>query len=163
LTVKVASGDASRWQGLRRVLLDGDIGPDGAGESREVERARFYRDRLVLKLRGVDGADAANALRGRLILAPPEEVPALPEGVHYAARLVGLAVSDETVGPLGKIVDVAGIGGADLLVVEDEEGKEILVPFARDIVREVSERDGVVRVRLPEGLAGLNRGGGDAS
>ena len=162
-TVKVASGEASRWDGLRRVLLGREDGPDEAGGFWEVEWARSYKDRLVLKLRGVDGAEAAHRLRGRWVFAPPEEVPALPEGVHYVARIVGLAVKDDSLGTLGRVVDVTGTGGASLLVVEDEDGKEILVPFARDIVRGVSERDGVVYVRLPEGLVGLNREGGDAS
>ena len=47
--MKVVSGDAARWVGVSRVVLSG-AGP------REVESSRAYRDRLVLKLAGVDDA-----------------------------------------------------------------------------------------------------------
>lgn len=163
LTAKVASGDASRWERLGRVLLGGEREPDSGRASYDVERARSYRDRLVLKLRGVDDAQAASALRGQWVFAPPGEIPELPERQYYVARLVGLEVIDEARGRLGRVVDVASAGGADLLVIEDERKREILVPFVRDIVREVREHEGSVRVRIPEGLVELNWGGEDRS
>ena len=122
-----------------------------------VEAARSYRDRLVLKLCGVDDATAASALRGRWVFAPAEEVPQLPRGVHYLARLVGLQVVEESGRAVGRIVDVLGTGGVDVLVVEGEDAEEVLIPLAREFVRSVNEKEGVANVRLPEGLLALNR------
>lgn len=128
-----------------------------AAVSFAVEAARSYRDRLVLKLRGVDDATAASALKGRWVFAPAEEVPQLPRDVHYQSRLVGLQVLEESGRPVGRIVDVVGTGGVDLLVVEGEDAEEILIPLAREIVLSVNESEGVAKVRLPEGLLALNR------
>ena len=55
ITVKVAAGDAAIWAGLRRVLLET---ADGAMDEYAIESSRAYRDRLVLKLCGVERADA---------------------------------------------------------------------------------------------------------
>lgn len=160
LTVRVASGAADRWTGLRRVGLRFPV--ESGDEARfEVESARAYGDRLVLKLRGVDNATAAADLRGRFVVAPSEDVPELPRGTHYAARLVGLPVEDALTGPVGRIVDVLATGGADVLVVEAQDGSEVLIPFAKEItVRVDAER---VVVRMPEGLLDLNRGQGEPS
>ena len=147
---------------MANVLVAGEVGRPGATRF-QVERARGYRDRLVLKLQGVDNAGSADELRGRWVSAPADEVPRLPKGVHYAARLVGLRVLDEQGNELGRVFDVTGAGGADLLVVEGTDGEEILVPLAGDIVRDIRESDGVVRVRLPVGLLGLNPGEGKRS
>jgi 16S rRNA processing protein RimM len=149
LTVRVASGNAERWVGLTRVLVEpGD-------DEYEVEGSRAYRDRLVLKLRGVEDAAAADALRGRDVAAPPEQVPSLAEGVYYQQQLLGLAVLDELGATLGVIEDVVDTGGAALLEVRRESGRKILVPMAGDIVLDVDLAGRRVRVRLPDGLVDL--------
>ena len=144
ITVRVASGDAPRWAQIRRILLDGD--------PFEVEQARAYGDRLVLKLRGVEGASQAAALKGRQAAAPAEEVPNLPEGRYWVSRLLGARVADETRGDLGIVEDVVETGGTDLLLVREESGRERLIPLAREFVVGIDERSGRIAVRLPEGL-----------
>jgi 16S rRNA processing protein RimM len=148
LTVKVVSGNADRWVHLSRVVVEGD--------SRTVESARAYRDRLVLKLAGIDDATGAAALRGKDILAPAEDVPRLPEDVYWVERLVGAQVMDVVMGDIGRVTDVVKTGGVDLLLVEDAGGIETLVPLVKDIVTTVDEAAGTIKVSLPEGLRGLN-------
>ena len=161
LTIRVASGVALRWQALPWVLLGRGNGTQATRY--EVERSRSYRDRLVLKLKGVDDPNAAHALRGCGAWALAEHLPELPEGTFFAARLVGMEVRDETDRILGSVVDVTGVAGAEMLVLEDSAGRELLVPLAREIVRSISPEDGIARVRLPEGLADLNPEGGARS
>ena len=159
-TVRVASGEAGRWKGIRHVLLSASGGPDGAvGEAIPVEACRAYSDRLVLKIRGVDDPSAAEALRGRWVLAPTDEVPPLPDGVYYVERLQGLAVVSERGEPLGRAIDVQDAGGVGLLVIEAEDGSEILLPLVRKFVLEVREDEGEVVVRLPDELRELNEPG----
>lgn len=151
MTVRVFSGHAERWTGLKRVFVGRDAA-DTAPETFEVESARSYRDRLVLKLKGLDSANAVEARRGGWILAPEDEVPDLPAGTFYVERLRGLRVEDARRGPLGRVADVLETGGADLLVVEDGRGGELLIPFAGAIVKEVQAAEGCILVDLPEGL-----------
>ena len=159
ITVKVVSGDAARWVHLRRVVLNGSGAGVGTGP-REVESARAYRDRLVLKLAGVDGASDAATLRGCEVVAPAEDVPPLPQDVYWVERLVGARVMDETLGDIGRVVDVIESGGADLLLVEDGNGVETLVPLVKEFVTAIDEASGTIRLTLPEGLRGMNAPGG---
>jgi len=154
-TVKVISGDAARWTHLQKVFLQGPA-DRGAPVSREVESARAYNDRLVLKVRGVDEANAADAFRGFDVCAEAGDVPRLPEGVHWIARLVGTQVRDEHGRLLGRVRDVLETGGTDLLQVVGEDGAEVLVPLAEGIVTGIDEPSGTVTVSLPEGLRELN-------
>jgi 16S rRNA processing protein RimM len=144
ITVRVASGDAARWTHLRNVLLE--------GRPYEVEHARAYVDRLVLKLVGVADATRAASLKGLEVAAPPGEVPILPEGRYWVSRLLGARVADETRGDLGTVEDVVETGGTDLLLVREASGRERLVPLAREIVVGIDDAAGLIRVRLPEGL-----------
>lgn len=159
LTVRVASGDATLWTGMRRVRLRRDDAACAPGAA-EIESARAYRDRLVLKLRGIDDARSASALRGAEVIAAGDDVPELPEGVYWVRELEGAAVVEENGDPVGRVEDVTPTGGTDLLVVRDDRGTETLIPLAREIVLGFDESTRIIRVRLPDGLRGLNAPGG---
>lgn len=164
LTVKVPGGDAALWAGVRRLWL---VGSDpGRGRSYTVQSSRAYRDRLVLKLQGIDSAGEAEELRGRRVLAPEAEAPRLQPGSYLAEQLVGMQVVDESGRNLGHVQDVLPTGGADLLQVVSAEGRteqpgarELLVPLAREIVIDVDPERRLIRVRLPAGLEELNQPG----
>jgi 16S rRNA processing protein RimM len=154
LPVRVASGRASRWTGVARFLLEREAG----SAAYAVEAARAYGGNLVLKLAGVDDASAAAALRGARVRVPAEDVPPLPSGEYWVARLCGMTVVDEAAGPIGRVEDVEETGGVDLLRVVGP-GREVRVPLARTIVTSIDERE--IRVRLPEGLLDLDEGAGE--
>ena len=149
--MRVVSGVASRWTGGTRVLLEVAGAPP---VPYRVEAARAYGGNLVLKLAGVDDPGAAEALRGASVRVPEDEVPALPAGEYWVARLCGLPVVDEAAGPLGRVEDVEETGGVDLLRVVGPRG-EVHIPLVGEIVTSIEE--GGIRVRLPEGLLDLNR------
>jgi 16S rRNA processing protein RimM len=161
MTITVTGGDAGLWVGARHMWIERQ-GDDG--RLFEVETCRAYRDRLVVKLRGIEEADAAARMRGRRVLVPDAEAAELPEGRYYAARLVGMEVFDEGGRRLGRVRDMLPTGGVDLLRVAPEgsesEDEEILIPLAADIVLEIDERSHRAVVRLPEGLEELNRPSG---
>lgn len=159
ITVKVFSGEAARWAHLTRVVLGGAETGIRTG-TREVAAARAYRDRLVLKLVGIDDANEAAALRGCDVQVADGDVPSLPDDVYWVTRLVGARVKDAVLGDLGQVKDVVATGGIDLLVVTDAEGVETLVPLAKAFVRHIDEAAGTIEVALPEGLRGLNDGDG---
>jgi 16S rRNA processing protein RimM len=156
LTVDTHAEDAAPWCAVRRLWIEGARAGEGA--FRAVEHSRAYRDRLVVKLEGVNDATAAAALRRREVFVAREDAPALPPGVHWADRLLGLEVVEAGGRALGRVVGLLATGGADLLRVETGEGEagELLIPMAREIVVDIDEAAGRISVRLPPGLADLN-------
>jgi 16S rRNA processing protein RimM len=157
VTVTVVSGDAARWVHLGRVVL-GAANQDLAGKTRKVESARAYRDRLVLKLAGVDDANQAAALRGYDVGALAEDVPELPPDVYWVEHLVGAQVTDSVLGDIGRVKDVIETGGVDVLLVRDAGGVETMVPLVKKHVTAIDARAGTIRVSLPAGLREINDG-----
>lgn len=160
LTVRIFAGDATPWSRLERVLI---LEPEAvSARPLEVEDRRVYKDRLVLKLRGIDDPSAAAGLRGCQVLVPADVDPDLKEGTYLGARLVGMEVVEHGGPVLGHVTDLMPTGGVDLLVVERAVGcatgaqAELLIPMAREILVSVDEGRRRIDVRLPKGLLELN-------
>jgi 16S rRNA processing protein RimM len=93
---------------------------------------------LIATLEGVVDRDASESLKGMLVGAPREELPATKSGEYYWGDLVGLDVVNVRGQPLGQVAGLISTAGNDVLrVVGDEEGKERLLPFVEAVVREV--------------------------
>ena len=63
MTVRVISGDAGQWTGLARVLVLPEPESDSVEDEFDVESARSYRDRLVLKLSGIERTETLISFR----------------------------------------------------------------------------------------------------
>lgn len=99
---------------------------------------REHSGLLIATLEGVADRDASESLRGMLVGAPREELPAPKSGEYYWGDLVGLEVVNVQGQSLGRVAGLIETAGNDVLQVMDEEGKERLLPFVDAVVREVN-------------------------
>src|SRR5919197_520986 len=76
------------------------------GVARTVEWSRPGVSNLVIKLRGLDTRNDAEALRGRLLEVPDSDQRQLPDGAWYLDDLLGLAVVTESGRQLGTITEI---------------------------------------------------------
>lgn len=102
------------------------ISPDGKDE-RDVISVKPYRDFLYIKLRGVDSAESADMLRGKILYAYRDDIKH-DKGRVFIADLLGLEVKDADTGKVyGKLKEVFGSGSSDIYRITDGE-KEYLCP-----------------------------------
>ncbi len=130
---------------------------DGAQPRRlEVASSRSHRGRKLVQFVDVADRDAAEALRGALLEAPVESVPAAEEGTFYYFQLVGCRVVDRGLGDLGEVVEIVEDGGGVLLSVARPAGgdglRSVLIPFANQLLPEINVEERLIRSDLPEGL-----------
>jgi 16S rRNA processing protein RimM len=109
------------------------------------------KDSLVLRFEGIADRDAAERLRGQSLWMPAELRHALPEGEYYWSEIIGLQVLTEEGRELGRIESVFPTGSNDVYVCR-KGGREILLPAIDDVVRRIDQDQGVMVVRLLEGL-----------
>jgi 16S rRNA processing protein RimM len=163
----VVLGRVTGAHGLRGQLRVRILGDDAGnlGRVREVWLARHREDlqparhavrgvaagrrgEVRLALSGVKGRDAAQALRGRLVLAEARRLAALPAGQHYWYELVGCEVLGEDGRSLGRVRELWDPGPHDVLVVERPNGGDLLVPAADAWLLDVDVATRRVVVRL---------------
>ncbi|WP_313674927.1 ribosome maturation factor RimM [Mycolicibacterium sp.] len=127
----------------------------GGGKPRpvDVQSARPHGNRLLVRLTGVVGREAADALRGQLFVVDSEDLPPLDDpDEFYDHELEGLTVRTVAGQEVGTVAEVLHTAGGELLSVRTPEGREILVPFVSAIVTAVSRADSLIQIDPPEGL-----------
>ncbi len=140
-----------RFDEIENLIL---ISPKGERTTGRLEDHWFQNDRVVLKLADYDDVDAAKELVGYEFAVPEAERVQLPADEYYDWELEGCVVKagDET---LGKVQSVLKTGGAEILVVADENGNERLIPLVDSIVVEIDTAAKTIVVDPPEGLLDL--------
>jgi 16S rRNA processing protein RimM len=127
-----------------------------AARAAELESVWVHQGFAIVKIRGCDTIEQARALAGSEICIRLEDRWALPANEYYVDELVGLRVFDGVAGEWLGRVSAFVFGAANDLMVIPYQGKELLVPFVRQIVREIDFEGGVIKVELPEGLREIN-------
>ncbi|MGC9991716.1 MAG: ribosome maturation factor RimM [Candidatus Cybelea sp.] len=107
---------------------------------------RPHKGRLLIRIEGVDDADAASAFAGAVLYAPRQDV-VLNEGEYFDADLVGCDVRgiDDTL--YGTVERVEHYPAGDMLVVAGH-----LVPMVRAIVCEIDLDRRRILIDPPAGL-----------
>jgi 16S rRNA processing protein RimM len=119
----------------------------------QIERIWRHQDALIFKFVGVDSISAAEPLEGSDVCIPREERALLPDGEYYQSDLVGCQVIEAgTERLIGVVTSWQEYGGPPLLEVLGENGKEILIPFAKSICATIDPPAKRIVVNLPEGL-----------
>lgn len=104
-----------------------------------IEGVRPYKgeDMLLLKLRGIDDATAADAVRNSTLCIPLSALPQLPPNSYYQHDIVGLQVFDLNDTLIGVIDSIMPTGGNDVYIVKAPTNKQILIPAIKDVVKQI--------------------------
>ena len=119
-------------------------------EELSVVKIRHQGDVLLAKFFGCDNREQAARLTGRLITVSREDAAPLDEGEYYTFDIVGLSVInslDEST--IGEVESVLRTGSNDVYAVRSDDGREILLPALKSVVREINISDGYMRVIPP--------------
>lgn len=118
-----------------------------------IEQSRAYKgDMVLLKLAGIDDANAAESLRTQHLLIPLDQLAELPADNYYQHDILGLTVRTLDQRILGSIIEIMETGSNDVYVIKKPDGKEVLIPALKTVVKRI---DLAQRVMLIDPLPGL--------
>lgn len=119
----------------------------------EVEAAAAGRDDEVrMRLAGLRRREQAEELRGRLLIGEPADFGTLPVGEYWGFQLIGCRVETGDGRAVGTVREIWDTGAQQVLVVEDEGGREQLVPAVRELLKEVDVEGRRIAVDAVPGL-----------
>lgn len=133
-------GELPRWWIAKR-----EDAPASEWQQIAPTECRIHGEGLIAAFDGVADRDAAQALKGRYIGAPRDELPAAGEGEYYWADLTGCEVRNLADERLGVVQGLMSTGAHDVLEVADGDDTR-LIPFVEAYVPDVDLATRVIRV-----------------
>ena len=147
------SGSPERFSCLSNVFVENQR---GEFTCYSIENMREHKNRAILKFTGISNIGEAEKLAGQVLLLPIAEFESTPDGNYYHFDIVGLSVRNLNQELIGAAEKVLSTGGTDVVVVRQINGKELLLPFCREVFRRIDLDTGSVEVKVPKGLFELN-------
>ena len=148
LKIKPFTDDIKKFSNLKTIYIKTKSGLTEF----KIEQVRYVKNMVMLKLTGIDTVEEAEKYRNLYIKILRDQEEELEEGSYYVVDILGCKVNTDANQELGKIVDVFQTGSNDVYVVKDEQGKQILLPAIKQVIKNVDIKNKIITVHLLEGL-----------
>ena len=148
LKIKPFTDDIKKFSNLKTIYIKTKSGLTEF----KIEQVRYVKNMVMLKLAGIDTVEEAEKYRNLYIKILRDQEEELEEGSYYVVDILGCKVNTDANQELGKIVDVFQTGSNDVYVVKDEQGKQILLPAIKQVIKNVDIKNKSITVHLLEGL-----------
>lgn len=125
---------------------------DGTQLKVKVVSSREQKTVFVVKLEGFDNINQVEKYKGWDVKVPKEEAVEAEDNAYYFHEIIGCTVTTDEGEELGVISDILTPGANDVWVVKRKGGKELLIPFIEDIVKDVNIAEKTVKIEVMEGL-----------
>lgn len=126
-----------------------------AGDDRmRIDRVRYQKGLVILKLAGIDDRNAAEALRGKYLTIDRSELRELDEDEYFIFDLIGLEAVDQEGAHIGVVSDVIQNSAQDLYEIKTDSGEKYLVPAVYEIVTDIDINSGIMKIKPIDGLFG---------
>jgi 16S rRNA processing protein RimM len=126
-----------------------------------IASTRPHKTNLLIQIEEVNNRNEAEDVRGLWLYVPQTEAASLEEGEYWIHDIIGLQVVTTDGLQLGTISDVMTTGANDVYVVRQapgaavNQGRDILLPAIADVVDRVDLEQGIMVIRLLDGLIDL--------
>lgn len=127
--------DVKRFK--KGILLFLGIEEQQAQTQLEVEGVKFFKQYVILKFRGYDSINDIERFVRKNLYVTRDHAVSLEEDEYFIADLIGMEVFAQEDERIGVLRDVIQTGANDVYVVEQTDGREVLLPAIRECVLQI--------------------------
>ena len=109
----------------------------------KISKVRNQNNTSIIKLEDIGSIEAAEQLKGSIVMVDKTDLPELNDDEYYALQLIGLRVITNEGLYIGKITNVIDRAPQDILIVQNG-GHEYLIPMIDTIISEINLEDSKV-------------------
>lgn len=117
-----------------------------------VAKYRWNKQFLLVSFVGYDSVEAVDQWRQATLKITYDHLSPLEGDDYYFHEIIGCQVYDEDQQRLGTITNIMQTGANDVWVMKDHQGKEQLIPYIHDVVRDVDVTGNTITIHVMEGL-----------
>ncbi len=128
------------------------IGKDSkTTEKKSIFVESIETNKIIAQIENVNSANEAEKILNQFIFTSEEKIIQLKKGSYFIHDVIGCEVITETQMRVGFIKDVFSLSTNDVWVI-DSNGKEILIPAVKEIIKHVDLKIKRVTINAIEGL-----------
>jgi len=116
-----------------------------------IQKVSILNGYIRIKFDGYNTIEEAEKLKGFYIGIDEKERIVLPDENYYYYDLIGCDLYDGEK-HIGKIISIEDFGSGDLLKIAAVNGKEILIPFLKEFIKEIDTTNKRINAELIEGF-----------
>ena len=126
------------------------------GKDRPVELKitshRKHKNFDMLTFEGYYNVNQVEPFKEGLLKVPESYLSPLEEDEYYFHEIIGCKVVTSGGDELGTVKEILTPGANDVWVVKGQRGKEVLIPYIKDVVKEINVSGKVITIEPMEGL-----------
>lgn len=113
---------------------------------------RRHKNFDLLMFEGCHNVNEVVSFKDGLLKVPESYLSALDQDEFYFHEIIGCKVLTTTGEELGTIREILTPGANDVWVIQAKKGKDILIPYIEDVVKEINVADKTITIEPMEGL-----------
>ncbi len=127
---------------------------ESTGEYREltIAKSRRHKQFRLLAFEELEDLQAVEKLKGSTLHIKESQQTALEPGEFYYHEIIDCKVVTTEGERIGIVDYILAPGANDVWVVKDNTGKEYLIPYIPDVVKEVNVEEKTIVIEVMEGL-----------
>ena len=137
----------------------GDLKDSSGNRSFHVEITGRIKDQFLVKIKGVDDRNAAEALRGTELFISRSQLPETAAGEFYYADLIGMTAKSPDGTVLGIVKAVYNFGAGDMLEIRKSDSDTEFVGFTDRTVPFVDLKSRTMTVIVPVSVEACSESG----
>ena len=126
------------------------LGPDNI--SLKIVSIRKHKNKYLLTHEASVDRSEAEAYRDFEVKLRFQDTEPLGEGEYFYRQIIGLEVLTVAGERLGVVTEIRETGANDVYIVQDDEGRELLLPAIKSVILEIDLDAGQITVHLLPGL-----------
>lgn len=117
-----------------------------------VKSHRVHKNFDLIRFEGYENVNEVERFKGAELKVPESQLSELSENEYYFHEIIGCSVKTEDGESIGVVKEILTPGANDVWVVKGDNGKEILIPYIDQIVKEVMVNEKMIIITLMKGL-----------
>lgn len=117
-----------------------------------VESHRVHKNFDLLTFEGMHSIQDVEQFKGSLLKVDENQLSELDEGEYYFHEIIGCKVYTDDGEEIGTIREILATGANDVWVVKRKAGKDLLIPYIDEIVKDIDIDEKKIIITPMEGL-----------
>jgi 16S rRNA processing protein RimM len=117
-----------------------------------IDGHRKHKQFDLLHFEGLDNINDVEHFKGAHLKINEDQLTELNEGEYYHYEIIDCEMFTTNGDKIGTVIDILSPGANDVWVVKRTKGKDVLIPFIKDVVKKIDVSEKKIIIELMEGL-----------